>query len=101
RQSARRGQGAAPRVRRTALRQRPHNRAGANVERLQHSLRLWIGGRALRAAQVRLAGLPFSSVALRVDAAFFERLHVVETGRGVKSRPERLARAILTRDELR
>ena len=99
-QPTRRGEGAAPRERRSRLDQFPSNRSRADVDGLQNPLRLRIGSRTFRAAQICLTDLPLSSVTLGVDAAFLKRLYVIQAGRGIEGGRKPVGRSILRRADL-
>ena len=83
------------------LRQLPANRARADIDGPQSPLRLRVRRRTLRSAQVRLAGLPFSCIAFRVDATLLERLDVIKARRRVERPRKSIRRSILRRADLR
>ena len=67
------------RLRVAELRQFPGRLPGMDIEGAQNLPRIVVGDVSRRSAHVTPSGLPFE-VALRVDAALLERLHVVKPG---------------------
>src|SRR5437660_10310512 len=81
--------------------QLPANRARADIDGPQSPLRLGVRRRTLRSAQVRLAGLPFSCIAFRVDATVLERLEVITARRRVERPRKSIGRSIFRSADLR
>src|SRR5205807_6118860 len=94
-EARRRAQHAAPGFGGSGLRQLPSDFAGLEVDGFEDPHRRFIARRALRTAEVGLTGLPVRLVALGINAAFLERLYVVQTGDRVVGGREPISRAIL------
>src|SRR5450432_840715 len=95
-----RGQRAAPRLRRTGLRQFPFHRAGVDVQSLEYPFRFWIWPGALGTAQISLARRPRTRLGLLINTALLKSLKIVHARGGNVRGREPVGGAILRRTYL-